>query len=237
MPRSAGDDYMVATPVAGSSWRTVISTSRSVLLAPITKTARGAWLVFAAFAAAVLLILIIGATTLIYSARVARARLHDQLTGLPGRALFLERAGAAIRHGRCATLFLDLDGFKPVNDTYGHAAGDEILKDVASRLREAVGPGDYVSRFGGDEFLVLCPSVHDERDAVEKAGRIQQSLTAPYEVAGHTVRIGVSIGIATAGPQADHAEALIQNADVALYRAKNNGRGRVEQFFPDLVSS
>ena len=230
LPGRTGDDYAVDNPAAASSWRTVVIASHAALLGPLEGAAHSAWWIFAAFATAMLLLLIIGGTTLISLARLGHARLHDQLTGLPGRALFLSRTEAAIKRGPAATLFLDLDGFKPVNDTYGHAAGDDVLKQVAERLRASVRPGDYVSRFGGDEFLVLCPGVRDTGDAEALADRIRQRLIKPLEVAGRPVSIGVSIGLAVTASRTDHPEQLIQHADLALYRAKNNGRGRIESF-------
>lgn len=244
-----GQNHFVATAVAGSAWRTVVVTSHSTLLAPYDRAARSAWLIFAAFATTVLLIMLIGAGMVVSSGRVAHARLHDHLTGLPSRALLLQSTEAAIgqwrRHdtasrassGAVAALFLDLDGFKPVNDTYGHAAGDALLKTVAQRLVAATRPEDFVSRFGGDEFLVLCRGLHSENDASAVADRIQTYLDEPFEVLGHTVRIGVSIGIATVGEYADQAESLIQNADAALYQAKKNGRGRIERFTPDMAAA
>jgi diguanylate cyclase (GGDEF)-like protein len=236
-PGETAGEYLVSTAVSDSSWRTVVVTSRSALLGPVERTARSGWFVFAGFAGAVVLTFLMGTSTLISSSRLAHARLHDQLTGLPGRSLFLSRAEGALRRGTTATLFLDLDGFKPVNDTFGHAVGDALLRQVAERLRETIRPDDYVSRFGGDEFLVLCPSLQDEQDAFAVADRIRRRLTEPYEIAGHLVWIGVSIGIAAAGPPANNAEALIQNADVALYLAKEAGRGRIERFTPDMVGS
>ena len=230
LPGRTGDDYAVDNAAAASSWRTVVIASHATLLGPLEGAAHSAWWIFAAFATAMLLLLIIGGTTLISLARLGHARLHDQLTGLPGRALFLSRTEAAIKRGPAATLFLDLDGFKPVNDTYGHAAGDDVLKQVAERLRAAVRPGDYVSRFGGDEFLVLCPGVRDAGDAEALADRIRQRLIKPLEVAGRPVSIGVSIGLDVTASRTDHPEQLIQHADLALYRAKNNGRGRIESF-------
>ena len=179
---TVGDDHFVAAAVAGSDWRTIVVTSRAALLGPVDRTARGAWLIFAAFATAVVLILLIGASMMISWARLAHARLHDPLTGLPNRSLFVSRTEAVIaRHrrrehpadGPVAALFLDLDGFKPVNDTYGHAAGDALLKQVAQRLRAATRPEDYVSRFGGDEFLVLCRGLLDGNDAYAVADRIR----------------------------------------------------------------
>jgi diguanylate cyclase (GGDEF)-like protein len=239
---TVGDDYFVVEPVAGSDWRAIVVTSRGGLLSGIDSTARSGWLIFAAFAVAVLLILVIGASTLISSARLAHARQHDPLTGLPNRSLFLERTEAAVARWhrqentagcQVAALFLDLDGFKPVNDTYGHAAGDALLKAVARRLVTATRPEDYVCRFGGDEFLVLCRGLRDESDAVAIAERIKRDLSQPYDVLGRQVQVGTSIGIAALGEHAGTAEALINNADLALYRAKNNGRGIIERYVPE----
>ncbi|WP_249998482.1 GGDEF domain-containing protein [Actinoplanes sp. M2I2] len=240
---AVGDRYFASHQAAGTTWRVVLTTSRSELLAPVQQTGRVAWQLFAAFAAAMIVILTMGLLALGGSARLARERLHDTLTGLPNRALFLERAEAAIAdwrrkrqaggEGAVAALFLDLDGFKPVNDTYGHAAGDALLKQVALRLIDATRPDDYVSRFGGDEFLVLCRKLREGDDVLAVADRIQQYLSEPYEVDGRTVTIGVSIGIATLDESAQEAEALIRNADAALYCAKEDGRGRVALFSPE----
>jgi diguanylate cyclase (GGDEF)-like protein len=238
---TVGDTYFATRPVdSGSDWRVVMSTSKSALLAPVHATERVAWQFFAAFAAAIVLVGLIGFSALTSSARLARARLHDALTGLPNRALFLEQADAAIADwrrkrqngtaGTVAALFLDLDGFKPVNDTYGHAAGDALLKQVAARLVDATRPEDFVSRFGGDEFLVLCRGVRSPEDAGAVADRIRQYLTEPFHLGDRTVSIDVSVGIAVLDDEAQESAALIHNADLALYRAKESGRGRVEFF-------
>ncbi|GAB7044744.1 hypothetical protein JCM9533A_85950 [Catenuloplanes niger JCM 9533] len=243
---TVGDDHFFAAAVSGSDWRTIVVASRATLLAPVDSTARGAWLVFTAFATAVLLVLLIGASTLTSWARLAHARLHDPLTGLPNRTLFLARTEAAIARrrrqepsgsGPVAALFLDLDGFKPVNDTYGHAVGDALLVQVAARLVAVTRPKDYVSRFGGDEFLVLCSGLDDENDAYAVADRIREELTEPYDVNGHHVRIGTSIGIAVLDTPTEQADTLINKADLALYRAKSNGRGRIERYVPDLADA
>lgn len=235
-----GDRYFVARPVGGSDWRLILTTSSSKLLAPVQANARVAWQMFTAFAIAMVIIVLIGYSVLRGSARLAQARMHDALTGLPNRALFLERADAVVADwrrkrptgdtGPVAALFLDLDGFKPVNDTYGHAAGDALLKQVALRLVDATRPEDMVSRFGGDEFIVLCRKLHTEQDVVAVADRIREYVSEPFEIDGHTVRIGVSIGVAMLDEQAPEVAALIHHADLALYRAKEGGRGRVEVF-------
>ncbi|MFI5844534.1 diguanylate cyclase domain-containing protein [Catenuloplanes sp. NPDC051500] len=235
-----GADYVTAQPVPGSEWRVVLSTPRQALLAPVQATSRVAWQLFAAFAIAMTAILLIGMFALLSAARLARARLHDALTGLPNRALFLEHANQVSAEwrrrrqtrteGTVAALFLDLDGFKPVNDTYGHATGDALLQQVAGRLIAATRPEDFVCRFGGDEFLVLCRGRHDAADASALANRIREYLTEPFDLDGHTVTVGVSIGIATLGDAAQEPGDLIHNADLALYRAKEAGRGRVEFF-------
>ncbi|WP_166661466.1 sensor domain-containing diguanylate cyclase [Paractinoplanes brasiliensis] len=228
-----GDRHHLTLPVAGSTWRMVIATSQPALLAPVHAANRAAWLIFGGFAATVAVILLAGAVILTGSARLARTRLHDALTGLPGRALLLEEAGKSIAQGGpLAVLFLDLDGFKPVNDTYGHAAGDALLVQVAQRLRAATRPQDVAARFGGDEFVLLCRGMTGA-DAYAVADRIRHDLSRPYAVDGRTVNIGVSIGLATPGPDTPDAAALIRHADLALYRAKGAGRGRIERFAPE----
>jgi diguanylate cyclase (GGDEF)-like protein len=232
--------YHVSAAVPGSNWRVIFTTAESSLMAPVQSTRRLAWELFGAFAGAMILLIAIGATALIGSARLAHARLHDTLTGLPNRSLFIDETQRAIserKNGPVAALFIDLDGFKPINDTYGHTVGDAVLKAVSQRLLESMRPGDYVSRFGGDEFLVLCKGLRLEADAAAVAERIQKYIAEPFEIDGNTVSVGTSIGIALVGDHADHAEALIHNADLAMYRAKQAGRGCVEQFTPEMAQS
>jgi diguanylate cyclase (GGDEF)-like protein len=160
--------------------------------------------------------------------------LHDSLTGLPNRSLFLDRLQHALsaaerRHSSIAVLFLDLDQFKLVNDSLGHAAGDELLAAVAPRIEQALRPGDTVARFGGDEFAVLVEDVRNERGATRIAERIAEALARPFILRDREHFVSASIGISI-GTGAEEPEALIRDADAALYRAKDHGRGGYEIF-------
>jgi diguanylate cyclase (GGDEF)-like protein/PAS domain S-box-containing protein len=159
-----------------------------------------------------------------------RAR-HDGLTGLPNRAVFkdaITRALARRRRGDrpFAVLYLDLDHFKDVNDTLGHPAGDALLRQVAARLRSTCRATDTVARFGGDEFAVLAPGLDDPQDAAVVAASVIEALSTPFLVEGSRIRTSASIGIAMPNGGDDDAEALLSQADLALYRAKTDGRRR-----------
>src|SRR3954454_17247301 len=162
---------------------------------------------------------------------------HDSLTGLPNRALFLDRLelahARAKRSGRpIAVLFMDLDAFKNVNDSLGHAAGDELLVLVAGRLRRWLRPSDTAARFGGDEFAVLLEDLDTSNAAQIVAQRVLDSLREPFEIQGQEVYVGASIGIASsAHPGSDD---LLRNADLAMYRAKGLGKGRHQIFEPGM---
>ncbi|GAB7191918.1 hypothetical protein NUM3379_26260 [Kineococcus sp. NUM-3379] len=167
-------------------------------------------------------------------ARLVHQALHDQLTGLPNRALLRERVEQALaaqsRSGRTlALVFFDLDHFKKINDSLGHAAGDEVLHAVAARLSAAVRPGDTVARIGGDEFVVCCPDVGTPADASEIATRLLAAACRPVEVGGRGVQVSLSAGITLARPGAAAAD-LLRESDTAMYEAKATGRGRVEFF-------
>ncbi len=163
---------------------------------------------------------------------------HDPLTGLANRAVLLERIGQASAHaGRWpsfAVLFLDLDRFKAVNDTLGHAAGDELLRAVTARLQAQVRDNDMVARLGGDEFVVLQTGVRAAEDAAALAGRIIEAVRAPYVIGDTEVVIGVSIGIDIGTSDRAAAADLLKNADMALYIAKAEGRGTFRFFAPDM---
>lgn len=160
---------------------------------------------------------------------------YDALTGLPNRSLLFDRLAqstiAARREGwLSALLFIDLDRFKEVNDTLGHVAGDELLQDVASRLRECVREVDTVARFGGDEFVLLLQDLADVNDAALVADKVINIMAEPFYLVGREVHIGASIGITLYPTDADNAEAMLRNADMAMYRAKEAGRNRYQYF-------
>jgi diguanylate cyclase (GGDEF)-like protein/PAS domain S-box-containing protein len=161
---------------------------------------------------------------------------HDPLTGLANRALLLKRIGEAVHAGnsdRCVSVILvDLDGFKSVNDTLGHPAGDELLRVAAHRLLGCVREDDTAARLGGDEFAVLVSAGHPQQ-AVAAGQRIVGVLNRPFSVSGQEVRISASVGVAhRAG--SDSAEDLLRDADIAMYVAKNAGKSRMETFAPDM---
>jgi diguanylate cyclase (GGDEF)-like protein len=157
--------------------------------------------------------------------------LCDPLTGLPNRAQFLERVERLVQYGhynrrfRYAILFVDLDGFKPINDRLGHKAGDAVLRHVAKLFQSCLRHGDVVGRYGGDEFTFLLNQVHDDSEATSIAERILKKLQAPINV-GELVQVGASIGIAFNTNMNETAEELIRDADQAMYRAKAHGKNR-----------
>lgn len=162
--------------------------------------------------------------------------MHDVLTGLPNRALFLDRLQLAMsrlerrRERGCAVMFLDLDHFKALNDTLGHAAGDMLLVAVADRLREVLRPEDTAARLGGDEFAIVVENVPSFRDLEAVAERILAELNRPFELLGHRVQAQVSIGAALATEHHETADQLIRDADLAMYRAKQDGGHRYAIF-------
>jgi diguanylate cyclase (GGDEF)-like protein len=172
-------------------------------------------------------------------ARIEHMAHHDALTGLPNRVLFHQRLGEALSRigrggGHLAVLCLDLDQFKSVNDTLGHPVGDALLKTVAQRLDHCVRDTDMVARLGGDEFAIILPMIDGPHDAEQTASRVIDVLGQPYEIQGHEVVVGASVGIAIAPGDGDAADVLLRNADMALYRAKGDGRGRFNFFEPEM---
>ncbi|HXF92477.1 MAG TPA: GGDEF domain-containing protein [Nitrospiraceae bacterium] len=159
--------------------------------------------------------------------------MSDPLTGLPNRAQFIERVWRSIecaknnREFQFAIIFIDLDGFKPINDGLGHKAGDTVLIKTAKRLQACLRKGDVVARYGGDEFTLLINNVTGKTDAIRVAERVLRKLTEPIDV-GKIVHVGASIGIALSSNVHARPEDLIRDADLAMYRAKSQGKGRYE---------
>jgi diguanylate cyclase (GGDEF)-like protein/PAS domain S-box-containing protein len=164
-------------------------------------------------------------------AALTHQALHDSLTGLPNRMLFGDRLELAIAaSGRSGVpvgvLYLDLDGFKAINDSAGHAVGDQVLCEAAERLRACVRPGDTVARLGGDEFAVVCPEAITQANVRGVADRILEAIRQPMDLAAGRFSVGVSIGISTSGTELDAAQ-LLRDADEAMYEAKRGGKNRV----------
>lgn len=163
----------------------------------------------------------------------------DALTGLPNRALFLDRLSQALptmaRAGaRLGLMFIDLDGFKLVNDTLGHDLGDHLLREAAARLGKCVRSGDTVARLGGDEFTVIMPNLHEPRDAPLVATRVLEALAKPFDLNGHEAFVSASIGITVFPDDARDANGLLRNADTAMYRAKEQGKANFQFFTAEL---
>ena len=161
---------------------------------------------------------------------LAQSSQRDELTNTPNRSLLQDRLERAItmaqrRYTRCAVVFLDIDHFKQINDTLGHATGDAVLQLVARRLEAAVRDSDAVGRHGGDEFLVLLAEVSQMADAVHIAKKLIADIAAPSLVCGHLLQLSVSVGIAVYPDDAPDARSLIGLADAAMYRSKRRGGG------------
>jgi diguanylate cyclase (GGDEF)-like protein/PAS domain S-box-containing protein len=167
-------------------------------------------------------------------ARIMHMARHDALTDLPNRVLFREKMEQTLARGEnLAVLFLDLDRFKTVNDSLGHPIGDALLCAVTKRLQRAVRGTDTVARLGGDEFAIVQMGAEPSQ-ASELAGRIIQAVSEPFDISGHQVVIGVSIGIAVAPADGEQPDQLLRNADMALYRAKSEGRGTYHFFQAEM---
>jgi diguanylate cyclase (GGDEF)-like protein/PAS domain S-box-containing protein len=170
--------------------------------------------------------------------RILHMAQHDQLTGLPNRALFSDRLQRAIVNSvrdktGLALMFIDLDRFKPVNDTYGHIVGDLLLQDVARRMLECLRDSDTVARIGGDEFVVLLRDASAIPDTLTVAEKIRSGLDRPFVLQGHTLQISCSIGVAQFPEHGQDDITLAKNADVAMYRAKDRGRNQVCLYEPE----
>jgi diguanylate cyclase (GGDEF)-like protein/PAS domain S-box-containing protein len=171
---------------------------------------------------------------------LAQAARHDPLTNLPNRTLFSELLQRAIARSarssahQYAVLFIDLDGFKLVNDSLGHIIGDRFLIAISQRLQSQLRPGDSLARLGGDEFAVLCENFSTPEDACAIAERLLGALAEPFRIADHELFGSASIGIVLGGAQYRSVDAVLRDADIAMYRAKSSGRGGYEMFDPDM---
>ncbi|MGE5672296.1 MAG: EAL domain-containing protein [Mycobacterium leprae] len=175
-----------------------------------------------------------------FEEQLAFQAFHDPMTGLPNRSLFVDRLEQSLVRSRTrqeplAVFFLDLDGFKAVNDSLGHQVGDQLLAAIGDRLRSCVRPQDTVARLHGDEFTILLESVRGESGALQTAESIQQAFQQPFTVVGHEVFVGASMGIAFAAPgRYANSAAVLRDADMAMYRAKSRGRSSYELYDPSM---
>lgn len=166
---------------------------------------------------------------------------HDALTGLPNRIMLSDRLEQSFVMSKrnkthLAIMLLDLDKFKPINDTHGHAVGDLMLQEAAKRMQHCVRESDTVSRLGGDEFVVLLPVIETTHDAMSVAEKIQHALNRPFELAGHTLAISASIGVSIYPDHGNDETVLIKCADIAMYQAKKSGRNTVMLYQPGMQS-
>lgn len=167
---------------------------------------------------------------------------YDALTALPNRTLFADRLRQALVTARrdkayIALMFLDLDKFKPVNDSFGHDVGDLLLKEVALRVQRCVRESDTVSRIGGDEFIVLLPAIEAAQDAMRVAEKILHALGQTFELDEHRIRISASIGIAVYPEHGGDEKILTRHADIAMYHAKSSGRNNARLYRPDMAEA
>lgn len=174
--------------------------------------------------------------------RILQMATHDQLTGLPNRSLLMDRLTHAFAHAdrngnSVALMFIDLDQFKSVNDSLGHDVGDLLLKEVATRMRGVVRSEDTVARSGGDEFLVVLPDLNDPTHASRVAEKLIAAVSEPFEIRGHELHVGASVGISVYPKDGSDAETLLKYGDTAMYRAKDSGRNGYRFFSPEMHAS
>lgn len=166
----------------------------------------------------------------------------DPLTGLPNRALLADRLQQGLARAQrarqgLAVCFMDLDGFKAVNDARGHDAGDDLLAEVARRLQGGIRAGDTAARLGGDEFVLLLGGLHHPRECEDTARRVLHAVALPIEVEGHTVHVSASMGISVFPRDGSDAEQLLRQADQAMYQAKQHGRNRYVLYAPGMAEA
>ncbi len=175
-------------------------------------------------------------------AKLAYRARHDILTGLPNRYMFseiitMEILRAKRDNSKIAVFFMDLDGFKDINDYYGHDIGDEVLKKVAKRVKEELRESDYLFRFGGDEFVLLVPSLKNESDVANIAQKIHNVFLTPFNIRDHFIKIGLSIGISIYPDDGINSDELIRNADISMYKAKEKGKNRYVFYEDDMYQN
>ena len=174
--------------------------------------------------------------------RLERLAHFDPLTGLPNRALLADRLQQGLARAQrarqgLAVCFMDLDGFKAVNDAHGHDAGDDLLAEVARRLQGSIRAGDTAARLGGDEFVLLLGGLHHPRECEDTARRVLHAVALPIEVEGHTVHVSASMGISVFPRDGSDAEQLLRQADQAMYQAKQRGRNRYVLYAPGMADA
>ena len=240
------DGDTVAAPILSNDGRIVsyfawIPDEPAYALIRDTAPALAAALAFAALAATLLLRRLKRTSTLLEHSRAEASYLafHDALTGVPNRALFEDRLEQALAHMRrsgamVALHYLDLDRFKHVNDTLGHPIGDELIKAAAQRLSACVSDVDTVARIGGDEFAIIQVGLADTPLALSLAQTVVEVIGAPFELSGHEIRVGASVGVVVTADATSTGEELMRQADIALYSAKGDGRGRYHLFVDEM---
>ena len=245
-PNAQTDDERLASPILSDEGRIIgfftwIPEEPAYELIRETAPAVGAGVALAAVAVALLLRRLKRTSTLLEDSKAQASFLtfHDPLTGIPNRALFedrLDQALANMRHGgsKLALHYIDLDRFKHVNDTLGHPAGDELIRQGAKRLTELVDEVDTVARLGGDEFAIIQFETADTAAALALSHKIVTAFEASFDLAGQEVRIGASVGTVVTADANARAEDLMRQADIALYEAKDAGRGRYQLFVGEL---
>lgn len=160
---------------------------------------------------------------------------HDSLTNLPNRHLFEDRLKLALKHAErekqlLGVMFIDLDGFKSINDSHGHGVGDQLLKAVADRVSAILRQSDTLSRIGGDEFIVLLPKINEVDDAMNVAKKLLLALSKPFDINSHQLQMSASIGLAVYPQHGDSAQTLLKNADIAMYQVKDSGKNNVRLY-------
>lgn len=173
--------------------------------------------------------------------RLHKLAYYDELTGLPNRTLLYDRLSQELVHSKrdasmLAILFVDLDGFKAINDLHGHYAGDQFLGEVSQRLASCVREGDTLSRMGGDEFVALLRNIADEQVAAQVAGRMLETCAEPFVIEGHELFVTVSVGISIHPRDGDNGRDLLRNADDAMYHAKACGKNNYQFFSESAIS-